>query len=158
MYKVRKIISLLNKFAIPLQIYTFADSMGFKINWHALGISASIICAIHCALAPLLLSSLPLFGVNIIENIWVELMLLGAALIIGVTTLWHGYRKHHHKATPLVLFTIGMVLFILHQLYSSEYGIFIFIIPGVVSILSAHLLNYRKCRLADHCHVNDCNH
>ncbi|HAL95914.1 MAG TPA: MerC domain-containing protein, partial [Chitinophagaceae bacterium] len=33
--------------------------MRFRINWDALGISASIACAIHCALLPLFLSSLP---------------------------------------------------------------------------------------------------
>ena len=42
--------------------------MKLKINWDALGIGASLACAIHCALLPLFLSSLPLFGTNIINN------------------------------------------------------------------------------------------
>ena len=41
--------------------------MKFKINWDAFGIAASVACAIHCAVLPLILSSLPLFGINIIE-------------------------------------------------------------------------------------------
>jgi hypothetical protein len=141
-----------------LQTGNFAGFMGVKINWHALGISASIICAIHCAVVPLLLSSLPLFGVNIIENLWVELLLLGTAFVIGATTLWHGYKKHHHKKTPMLLFSAGMLLFIVHQLYETSYGIWTFIIPGVTAIISAHLLNHRKCRMAHHCHTDDCNH
>ena len=132
--------------------------MNLKINWHALGIGASVVCAIHCAIAPLLLSSLPLFGVNLIENIWVELLLLGTAFIIGASTLWHGYRKHHHKKTPLVFFSAGMILFIIHQLYESGMGLWFFILPGVAAIISAHLLNFRHCQKAHHCHTDDCNH
>jgi hypothetical protein len=41
----------------------------FKINFDALGIVASIACAIHCAILPLIISTLPLFGINIINNI-----------------------------------------------------------------------------------------
>jgi hypothetical protein len=132
--------------------------MGLKINWHALGISTSIICAIHCALAPLLMSSLPLFGVNIIENVWVELLLLGSAFLIGIISLWHGYKKHHHTITPLMLFSTGMLLFFIHQFTDNDYSVLILVIPGVVAIIAAHMLNYVKCRKANHCHTHDCNH
>jgi hypothetical protein len=132
--------------------------MGIKINWHALGISASIICAIHCAIAPLLLSSLPLFGVNIIENIWVEFLLLGTAFVIGFTTLWHGYRKHHHTLGPLLLFSFGMICFSAHQMGLMKYAAWVLVLPGVLAIIAAHWLNYRKCRTANHCHTQDCNH
>jgi hypothetical protein len=141
-----------------LQIGKFAGSMGIKINWHALGISASLICAIHCAITPLLLSSLPLFGVNIIENIWVEFLLLGTAFIIGFTTLWHGYKKHHHTVLPLILFSFGMLCFLLHQMIESASSVWFLILPGVVAIIGAHLLNYKMCRKANHCHSGDCNH
>ncbi|MFN5334976.1 MAG: MerC domain-containing protein [Bacteroidota bacterium] len=132
--------------------------MRIKINWHALGISATLICAIHCAIAPLLLSSLPLFGVNIIENIWIELLLLATAFVIGITTFWHGYKKHHHKLVPISLFSIGIFLFIIHQLIKLHYSVWILVLPGVTAIISAHILNYRLCRKANHCHTQDCDH
>ena len=47
--------------------------MKLRINWDAIGISASIACAIHCALLPLFLTSLPLFGINIIHNLVFEI-------------------------------------------------------------------------------------
>jgi hypothetical protein len=141
-----------------LQIGNFAGFMRIKINWHALGISATLICAIHCAIAPLLLSSLPLFGVNIIENIWIELLLLATAFVIGITTFWHGYKKHHHKLVPISLFSIGIFLFIIHQLIKLHYSVWILVLPGVTAIISAHILNYRLCRKANHCHTQDCDH
>ena len=51
-----------------LLFYIFAVSMKLKVNWDALGITASVACAIHCALLPLFFSTLPLFGINIIHN------------------------------------------------------------------------------------------
>jgi hypothetical protein len=69
-----------------------------KINYDALGIAASVACAIHCAILPLLLSSLPLFGINIINNTSFEYIMIFIALCIGLYSLWHGYKKHHHSA------------------------------------------------------------
>ena len=132
--------------------------MGFRINWQALGISASLICAIHCALMPLLVTSLPLFGVNLIENIWVEISLLVFAFVVGFYSLWHGYRKHHHRIVTLLIFTAGITLFVVHQFVEVPYYGITLILPGVISVLSAHFLNYRLCRKANHCHTSDCNH
>jgi len=54
-----------------------------RINYDALGIAASVACAIHCAVLPLVLSSLPLFGVNIINNVNFELIMIAVAFGIG---------------------------------------------------------------------------
>ena len=42
--------------------------MNHKINWDGLGVTTSLICAIHCAVLPLLFTSLPLLGGDIIHN------------------------------------------------------------------------------------------
>jgi hypothetical protein len=64
-----------------------------KINWDALGITASLACAIHCALLPLFLSTLPLFGINIINNVPFEIFMILLALAIGSYSLYHGWKK-----------------------------------------------------------------
>ncbi|MBX9782741.1 MAG: MerC domain-containing protein [Chitinophagaceae bacterium] len=132
--------------------------MNFRINWEALGIGASLACAIHCAVLPLFMSSLPLFGINIIHNIFVEVLLLGSAFVIGFTTLWHGYKKHHHKKTSLILFCAGMLLFAVNQFVSFPYSKLLFIVPAAALIIAAHFLNHRYCSAAKHCHKDDCNH
>jgi hypothetical protein len=53
------------------------------------------------------LTSLPLFGINIINNLFFEIGMIGLALAIGSFSLWHGYRKHHHSLLPLGLFFAG---------------------------------------------------
>lgn len=132
--------------------------MNFKINWEALGIGASLACAIHCAILPLFMSSLPLFGVNIVHNLFVEVLLLGTAFIIGFTTLWHGFKKHHHRVAALVLFCAGMLLFTINQFVAFSFSTFLLVLPAVALIISAHFLNHRYCTIAKHCHKDDCSH
>ena len=120
----------------------------FKINFDALGIVASIACAIHCAVLPLILSTLPLFGINIINNIWFEYGMIVLAFAIGLYSLKHGFTKHHHKILPIVLFSLG-ILFLLLKQFFHEWMIY-FLIPGVILIVVAHWINFRFCYITGH--------
>src|SRR5689334_9998226 len=130
--------------------------MRIKINWDALGIGTSVACAIHCAFLPLLLSSLPLFGINIIHNQAFEIGMIVLAFLIGAFSLWHGYRKHHHSILPLALFFIGLLFLILKQFF-LEIETWL-LAPAVIFIIGAHLVNFRSCRVHNHAHSDDCNH
>ena len=130
--------------------------MKLQINWNALGVSAAVACAIHCALLPLFITTLPLFGVNILENIYFEMGMILIALLIGGFTLWHGYRKHHHKLVPLFCFVAGMLLLIIKHFFSTA-EIWL-IVPSSALIIFAYYLNWKYCRLAKHCHSSDCTH
>jgi len=134
----------------------FANFMKFRINWDALGIGTSLACAIHCALLPLFLTSLPLFGVNIIHNTAFEVGMILLAFAIGTGSLFHGYKKHHHSFLPLIIFSIGFLLLVLKQLF-IHYETWL-LIPAVLLIVTGHLINYKACRLHNHAHTEDCNH
>jgi hypothetical protein len=130
--------------------------MKYRINWDALGITASMACAIHCALLPLFLSSLPLFGVNIIHNLIFEAGMILLALVVGSLALYHGYKKHHHSQLPIALFSAGFIFLVLKQFF-VHYLTWL-LIPAVTLIVTAHFLNYRFCRLHNHAHSDDCVH
>lgn len=130
--------------------------MKSKINWDALGIGASLACAIHCALLPLFLSSLPLFGINIIHNFYFETGMVVLALMIGSYSLYHGYKKHHHSLLPLTLFVAGFVFLVL-KLFIIEYENWL-LFPAVALIVTAHIINYKSCRVHNHAHADDCEH
>ena len=130
--------------------------MKLHINWNAIGISASVACAIHCALLPLFISSLPLFGINLLDNIFFEMGMIAVALLIGSFSLVHGYRRHHHRILPLYLFYGGMVLLILKHFFTAN--ILWLVLPSSLLIIAAYYLNWKFCRLAKHCHSTDCNH
>jgi hypothetical protein len=130
--------------------------MKSRINWDVVGIGTSLACAVHCALLPLFLTSLPLFGINIIHHPGFEIGMMLLAVGIGSFSLYHGYKKHHHSLVPLLIFFGGMVLLALKQFFTEHETVLL--IPAVLMIVSAHLLNYRSCRIHNHAHSDDCNH
>jgi hypothetical protein len=131
-------------------------AMKIHVNWQALGVSAAVACAIHCALLPLFLSSLPLLGINILNNVFFEAGMIALAIGIGSYSLSHGYRRHHHSPYPLVVFFAGMMILILAQFFASHHiGL---LLAAFLFIMAAHFLNWKLCRRAKHCHATDCNH
>jgi hypothetical protein len=130
--------------------------MKWRINWDALGIGASLACAIHCALLPLFLSSLPLFGLNIIDNIGFEIGMIVLAFCVGAYSFYHGYKKHHHSLVPFLTFLAGFALLVLKQVF-HDYQLWL-LVPAVLLIITAHINNYRSCRVHNHAHTDDCNH
>ena len=130
--------------------------MGFRINWDAVGITTSVACAIHCAVLPMVLSTLPIFGINIIDNVVFECFMIFLALAIGSYSFWHGYRKHHHSIISLLIFSFGILLLFAKQLW-HDYQFWL--LPfAVILIVTAHMVNYRSCRVHNHAHSDDCNH
>jgi len=120
--------------------------MNSKLNWDFLGISASVACAIHCAILPLLISSLPVFGINIVNNVAFEYFMIFLALAIGSFSLIHGYRRHHRNYAPVLLFVLGILILFAKQFW-HEYQFWL--LPfAVIFIVSAHVRNFRLSRLS----------
>lgn len=127
-----------------------------KINWDALGIAASLACAIHCALLPIVLTTLPLFGFNIIDNVAFEAVMIGVAFCVGVYAFYHGYKRHHHSFLPVGVFIVGFVFLVLKEIFHQS--ALLLLIPAVLSIITAHYMNYRYCQKAKHFHSTDHTH
>ena len=116
--------------------------MNIKLNWDGLGIVTSVLCAIHCGLLPLLIPALPLFGINIIHNATFEWGMIAIAFLVGIYSLYHGFKKHHHSFQPLIIFLIGFVFLIAKQFSAYE---FVLLTIAVLLIIIAHANNYRLC-------------
>lgn len=111
-----------------------------------MGITASVLCAIHCALLPLLVTALPLLGMPLLRHPLFEYGMIGLAFGIGAWAFWHGFRHHHHRLTPWLLFLIGMILLIAKQIWRAyELRLLPF---AVLLIIAAHIVNYRLSRPA----------
>jgi hypothetical protein len=117
--------------------------MATKINWDVMGIATSVACAIHCALLPVMVGSLPMFGINIIHNPFFEWSMIGLAFVVGSYSLFHGYVKHHRSISPVFIFTAGFVFLVLKQFFHPIENWLL--VPAVLLIISAHYYNYRLC-------------
>lgn len=127
-----------------------------RINLDVIGIGASLACAIHCAALPLFMTSLPLFGMNIINNEPFEYAMIGLSFVVGSASLFHGFKRHHHSFKPGILFIIGILFLISKQIWHHQQ--YFFLSFAVLFIIWAHLLNYKSCRIHNHAHETDCNH
>lgn len=118
--------------------------MKIKINADLIGIGASITCAVHCAILPIFLSGISIFGVNIIHNLWFESGMILFALGVGIFSLRHGFTRHHRSLYPFLLFTIGMIFLFAKQFW-REYELIL--LPfAIILIISAHIFNFRSIR------------
>jgi hypothetical protein len=115
-----------------------------RISADIFGIGTSIACAIHCAVLPLFLTGLSVFGVNIIHNFWFETGMILLAGVVGFYSLRHGFTRHHHSPAPFLLFVAGM-LFLFAKQYWHVYELIL--LPfAVILIISAHIFNFRFTR------------
>jgi hypothetical protein len=131
-------------------------SMFKKWNWDAIGIGASLACAIHCALLPLFFSSLPLLGINILHNFKFEFGMICVSFAIGAYSLYHGYKKHHHSYKPIILFSLGIAIMFSRMAF-REIELYL-LFPAAFFIIIAHVNNHMRCRVHNHAHADDCDH
>jgi peptidoglycan/LPS O-acetylase OafA/YrhL len=118
-----------------------------RVNLDALGIGASLACAVHCALLPLLLTILPLLGSHMLENKKLEYGLLFFSFLAGSVALGRGYFRYHRRSMPLLVFTAGFILLLAgHLLPEGSYWVPAAIFPGAAGITGAHILNMRRTR------------
>jgi len=116
------------------------------------GISTSIICAIHCAVLPFFISSMPFWVSVITKNSWVELVLIGSSFVIGAFAFYKGCFIQHKRKLPLSLFSTGFAFLLLHQV--TAWFTLILIPAATLLMISAHLMNFVYCRKHKNCSLH----
>ena len=120
------------------------------------GATASFLCAIHCALMPLVVALLPLLGLSFLASEPVEWALLAASATLGSLSLCLGFRKHRKRRVFMVLaIAIALLLAgrIFHEHHFGAWGPILMVIGGL-SMMGAHLLNHHLCHSCTRC----CSH
>lgn len=118
-----------------------------------IGMTASTLCAIHCAIVPLVFTSLPLVGLGFLANPWVEWGMIILAFIIGVSSISLSYFRTHRRLMPLGLLVLGFVIIITGHLFITGWIEGIVVPLGGLTIAAAHFVNYKYagvCKTCDH--------
>ena len=113
-------------------------------QWDLLGISVSVLCAVHCVVLPLALGSLSLASGPLLHNRWLESGLIACSFLIGLAAFYKGCFVQHKARWPLLLFIAGFALLLVNQW--NEQNTFYLIPAAAVLMVSAHFINYRRCR------------
>jgi len=74
-----------------------------------IGATASLLCAMHCAALPFVLTVLPTLGLGFLADHPFERIFIACASALALTVLIRGYR-HHHDARALLLMAPGLML------------------------------------------------
>jgi hypothetical protein len=137
----------------PNKLWTFtrvADSVGSV---------GAMLCAVHCAMLPLVIAALPALGLGALVSDGLEWAFIAFASLLALTSLWQGYRKHRvYRAlaflVPGLLAVWAGVL--IPDLHHSVVPHAIVMSIGGTLIAVAHIINLRLT----HGHVHDarCHH
>lgn len=74
-----------------------------------LAAGGSLLCAVHCLLAPVALGVAPLLGAHVVVAGSVEAGLIGTALAAGGFSLWRSFGRHGRRG-PFAAFAAGAAL------------------------------------------------
>jgi cation transport ATPase len=124
----------------------------YKNIWDKISIISSIACAIHCVALPLFFTTLPLFGIEIMENKWLELVTIFTSLLIGGWAVVNGYLKFHKNKNVVLLFVVGIIVMLVSNFVEIVWIEIISKCIAASCLITAHTLNWKKCK---HCSV--CN-
>ncbi|MDQ2985636.1 MAG: MerC domain-containing protein [Armatimonadota bacterium] len=121
-------------------------------RWDALGGGLSLLCAVHCLALPVLLP----FAAAFAHSVWLEILLMLSAILVGGYALRHGFVRHGFRL-PSWLFGSGMASIIFGNWvltrgiplashspgeHRQTAGSIAFVAIGGCLIVAAHILNY----------------
>ena len=118
--------------------------------WDRLGISASILCVVHCLLTPMLVVFLPLVGATLARG-WFHAAIIATVVPVAIFALWKGYRVHR-QTHILWMGAFGFVAIALAAVFGAEHNAIEtgFMVAGGLVLSAAHYLNMRTTRNCRH--------
>lgn len=120
------------------------------------GAAASFLCAVHCALLPLVFGVLPAFGLAFLADHAFERLFVSFAIVLATISLYFGLRRHgSYRAFWLLIPGIALLVFglLIADDHSGITHAVLVSIGGALVALS-HLVNLRL----NHVHGPDCAH
>lgn len=120
-------------------------------GWHAadrVGAAASLLCAVHCAALPFVLTLLPLLGLDFLAGHAFERGFVLFAGTLASVALVVGYRRHRRRL-PLLLALPGLLLLVAGISVDLDTAVIahsVMVTAGGTLLACAHLVNLRISR------------
>ncbi len=115
----------------------------WRIDLDKLGMTTSLLCAVHCVALPFLLGAGLVSGLSWINHPLVEWGLIILAIIIATKSLWSSYRHKHHAVFPLIAAISGCLLLIFSRIIPGSLEHFMTALGGII-LAYAHYSNWLK--------------
>lgn len=119
-----------------------------RVDLDGAGATASLACAVHCALMPLAVTLLPMLGLGFLADGRTEWALLGLSALLGSGGLCLGYREHRQRRGLLIL-SLGLAALVIGRVLEERHfeaaGV-LGVVLGGCAVAAAHVVNRRLCR------------
>lgn len=113
-----------------------------------LALTSSLICAVHCAAVPILLSFSSLSSLHFLHNPLIEWTFIGLGVVFVFVSLWPSYRKTHRRSRPLLIAAAGFILIAISRLEFGETWETVNTVSGALLVSMAHFINWKMWRHA----------
>lgn len=131
------------------------------------GMMTSTICAIHCAILPLVIGVLPLIGMGFLAHGFFDWAMVAIASIVGYISLMNGH-KTHKKHTAICFFIPGVFIILVSLFvvghtdgcvscagHHEEFPIHSLLMAfGGILIAVSHFINMRLCKKCSTCSID----
>lgn len=117
-----------------------------KLNLDFFSIAVSLLCVVHCIGLPILFSTLPLWGMEVLENRFIELASILLTLLAGGEAIRKGYVRYHRSVYIVVVFLLGFSLMTVANFVDAPVWEMLLKGSGALFVIGAHLTNWKKCR------------
>jgi len=107
---------------------------------------SSFLCAIHCALVPILLSFSSLGSLHFLGNPYIEWTFIIIGVVFVFVSLWPSYKKVHHRLRPLIIAAIGFGAIALGRFDVCELWETVNTVTGASLVSLAHFSNWKLLR------------
>jgi hypothetical protein len=115
------------------------------------GMSASLVCAVHCAVVPMALMALPALGLAWLDSSWIDWTMVGLSALIALRAHRAGIALHS-RCLPVGVAIAGIVFILLAvcALKDSPSAHYVQA-SGATLVAGSHWLNRRLCRSCTTC-------
>lgn len=125
----------------------------YKSRYDAISVVASILCAVHCLLLPIFFSTLPLLGIELLENFWIELAAILVTALVGGWAIYKSYIRHHRNKFIVFLFLTGITMFFVGDFLTLQSDQVFIKLLGGISIVIAHIYNWYASNNSRRCNA-----
>ena len=112
----------------------------------------SLACAIHCAAMPMIISVLPLIGMQFLASHLLEGVMLAFGVGFGAYGVLRAYFDQHRELRPVVALAVGTALIALGFFFAPESMEPFVVSAGAIAIAVAQVLNMRASKRCAHDH------
>lgn len=110
------------------------------------GMFTSLLCAIHCAAVPVLISIGVLSTSTWLHNHAFDWIIIGIGIVIASYSLVGDYFKKHRNIEPVILALVGFI-FLFIGMIEHHGWMLIFSVVGGMLVAYAHLQNHKLTRV-----------